>query len=64
MPSIFVLQDLTRRHDQFGDGVAYTKYRARRLLGRRGRRSDDRDPSGGLHALWLRTWWRGRGLRR
>ncbi|MDH6490212.1 hypothetical protein [Streptomyces sp. SAI-127] len=127
----FVLQDLTRCRDLFGDGVAYTKYRARRLLGRRGRRSDDRDPSlglpvherravrvysvvlvvgttlclaffaavtlpadltlfaravveagtgrsvwdrldgiavvvtlGGLHALWLRTWWRGRGLRR
>jgi putative peptide zinc metalloprotease protein len=127
----FVLQDLTRCRDLFGDGVAYTRYRARHLLGRRGRRTDDRDPSlglpvherravrvysvvlvvgttlclaffaavtlpadltlfaravveagtgrsawdrldgiavvvtlGGLHALWLRTWWRGRGLRR
>ncbi|CAM5592952.1 hypothetical protein [Streptomyces canus] len=127
----FVLQDLTRCRDLFGDGVAYTRYRARRLLRRRGRRTDDRDPSlglpaherravrvygvvlvvgtalclvffaavtlpadltlfaraavksgtgpsagdrldgiavvvalGGLHALWLRTWWRGRGLRR
>ncbi|WP_329227896.1 hypothetical protein [Streptomyces canus] len=127
----FVLQDLTRCRDLFGDGAAYTKYRARRLLRRRGRRTDDRDPSlglpaherravrvysvvlvvgtalclaffaavalpadltlfaravvksgtgqsagdrldgiavvvtlGGLHALWLRTWWRGRGLRR
>ncbi|WP_326668361.1 hypothetical protein [Streptomyces canus] len=127
----FVLQDLTRCRDLFGDGTAYTKYRARRLLRRRGRRTDDRDPSlglpaherravrvysavlvvgtalclaffaavalpadltlfaravvksgtgqsagdrldgiavvvtlGGLHALWLRTWWRGRGLRR
>ncbi|MCX4860191.1 hypothetical protein OG426_20040 [Streptomyces canus] len=127
----FVLQDLTRCRDLFGDGAAYTKYRARRLLRCRGRRSDDRDPSlrlpaherravrvysavlvvgtalclaffaavalpadltlfaravvksgtgqsagdrldgiavvvtlGGLHALWLRTWWRGRGLRR
>ncbi|MCX5259196.1 hypothetical protein OOK27_34555 [Streptomyces canus] len=126
----FVLQDLTRCRDLFGDGAAYTKYRARRLLRRRGRRTDDRDPSlelptherravrvysvvlvvgttlclaffaavtlpadltlfaravvesgtgrsvwdrldgiavvvtlGGLHALWLRTWWRGRGLR-
>ncbi|MFG2470818.1 hypothetical protein ACGFXB_35930 [Streptomyces canus] len=127
----FVLQDLTRCRDLFGDGVAYTRYRARRLLRRRGRRTDDRDPSlglpaherravrvysvvlvvgtalclaffaavtlpadltlfaralvksgtgrsagdrldgivvvvalGGLHALWLRTWWRSRGLRR
>ncbi|WP_328782728.1 hypothetical protein OHQ89_33355 [Streptomyces canus] len=127
----FVLQDLARCRDLFGDGVAYTRYRARRLLRRRGRRTDDRDPSlglpaherravrvysvvlvvgtalclaffaavtlpadltlfaravvksgtgqsawdrldgiavvvalGGLHALWLRTWWRGRGLRR
>ncbi|MGX1474744.1 UNVERIFIED_CONTAM: putative peptide zinc metalloprotease protein [Streptomyces canus] len=127
----FVLQDLTRCRDLFGDGVAYTRYRARRLLRRPGRRTDDRDPSlglpaherravrvysvvlvvgttlclaffaavtlpadltlfaravveagtgrsawdrldgiavvvtlGGLHALWLRTWWRGRGLRR
>ncbi|WP_328976471.1 hypothetical protein [Streptomyces canus] len=127
----FVLQDLTRCRDLFGDGAAYTKYRARRLLRRRGRRTDDRDPSlglpaherravrvysavlvvgtalclaffaavalpadltlfaravvksgtgqsagdrldgiavvvtlGGLHALWLRTWWRSRGLRR
>ncbi|MFG2726320.1 hypothetical protein [Streptomyces canus] len=127
----FVLQDLTGCRDLFGDGVAYTRYRARRLLRRRGRRTDDRDPSlglpvherravrvysvvlvvgttlclaffaavtlpadltlfaravvesgtgrsawdrldgiavvvtlGGLHALWLRTWWRGRRLRR
>ncbi|WP_406157519.1 hypothetical protein OG806_18065 [Streptomyces sp. NBC_00882] len=127
----FVLQDLTRCRDLFGDGMAYTKYRARRLLRGRNRRIDDRDPSlglpaherravrvysvvlvvgtalclaffaavtlpadlmlfaravvksgngpstwdrldgiavvvalGGLHTLWLRTWWRGRGLRR
>nr|WSZ17120.1 hypothetical protein OH837_29330 [Streptomyces canus] len=127
----FVLQDLTRCRDLFGDGMAYTKHRARRLLRGRNRRIDDRDPSlglpaherravrvysvvlvvgtalclaffaavtlpadltlfaravvksgtgpsawdrldgiavvvalGGLHALWLRTWWRGRGLRR
>ncbi|MGX1369977.1 putative peptide zinc metalloprotease protein [Streptomyces canus] len=127
----FVLQDLTRCRDLFGDGVAYTRYRARRLLGRRGRRTDERDPSlalpaherravraysvvlvlgttlclaffaavtlpadltlfaravvksasgqsawdrldgiavvvalGGLHGLWLRTWWRGSRLSR
>lgn len=127
----FVLQDLTGCRDLFGDGVAYTRYRARRLLPRRGRRTDEPDPSlglpaherravrgysvvlvvgtalclaffaavtlpadltlfaravvksgagpsawdrldgitvvvtlGALHALWLRTWWRGRGLRR
>lgn len=131
----FVLQDLTRCRDLFGDGVAYTKYvtrrTARRLLRRRGRRTDEPDPSlqlppherravrvysvvlvvgttlclaffaaltlpadvtllaravgrlgpgrsaaerldatavvvtlGGLHALWLRTWWRGRRSRR
>ncbi|MEV7070281.1 hypothetical protein [Streptomyces sp. NPDC093990] len=123
----FVLQDLTRCRDLFGDGVAYTRYRARRLL----RRTGEADPSlelpaherravraysvvlvlgttlclaffaavtlpadltlfaralgksvagrsawdrldgiavvvtlGGLHALWLRTWWRGSRLRR
>ena len=127
----FVLQDLTRCRDLFGDGVAFTRYRLRRLLRRRGGRTDEPDPSlalppherravrvysvvlvvgttlclaffaavtlpadvtlfaravvragsgpsawdrldglavvvtlGGLHALWLRTWWRGRGLRR
>jgi hypothetical protein len=127
----FVLQDVTRCRDLYGDGVAYTRYRARRLLPGRGRRTDDEDPSlglpaherravraysvvlvlgttlclaffaavtlpaditlfaraltksvaarstgdrldgiavvvtlGGLHALWLRTWWRGRRLRR
>jgi hypothetical protein len=127
----FVLQDLTRCRDLFGDGVAYTRYRARRLLRRRGRRTGEPDPSrhlpaherravrvysvvlvvgttlclaffaavtlpadavllaravaesvtgesawdrldgiavvvvlGALHALWLRTWWRGRRLRR
>ncbi|WP_405473178.1 hypothetical protein [Streptomyces canus] len=127
----FVLQDLTRCRDLFGDGAAYTRYRARRLLRRRGRRTDDLDPSlglpaherravrvysavlvvgtalclaffaavtlpadltlfaravvksgtgqsagdrldgiavvvalGGLHVLWLFTWWRGRRLRR
>ncbi|MEU0406715.1 hypothetical protein ABZ307_02675 [Streptomyces griseorubiginosus] len=126
----FVLQDLTRCRDLFGDGVAFTRYRLRRLLRRRGGRTDEPDPSlalppherravrvysvvlvvgttlclaffaavtlpadvtlfaravvragtgpsawdrldglavvvtlGGLHALWLRTWWRGRGLR-
>nr|WP_239157994.1 hypothetical protein [Streptomyces sp. SID13726] len=124
----FVLQDLTRCRDLFGDGVAYTRYRARRLLRRPDRRTGAEDPSlelpaherravrvysvvlvvgtalcltffaaitlpaditllaravaklgpgratsdrldglavvvtlGGLHALWLRTWWRGRG---
>lgn len=127
----FVLQDLTRCRDLFGDGVAFTRYRFRRLLRRRDGRTDDVDPSlrlppnerravrvysvvlvlgtalclaffaavtlpadvtlfaravgrlgpgepvsarldglavvvtlGGLHALWLRTWWRGRRLRR
>lgn len=127
----FVLQDLTRCRDLYGDGVAYTRYRVRRLTRRRGRRTDGPDPSlglpaherravrvysvvlvvgttlclgffaavtlpadlallaravarsvaggsawdrldgiavvvalGGLHALWLRTWWRGRALRR
>jgi hypothetical protein len=126
----FVLQDVTRCRDLYGDGVAYTRYRARRLLPGRGRRTDDEDPSlglpaherravraysvvlvlgttlclaffaavtlpaditlfaraltksvaarstgdrldgiavvvtlGGLHALWLRTWWRGGRLR-
>lgn len=124
----FVLQDLTRCRDLFGDGVAYTRYRARRMLRRR---TVEPDPSlelppherravrvysgvlvlgttlclaffaavtlpadvtlfaraltrlgpghsagerldgtavvltlGGLHALWLRTWWRGRRARR
>ncbi|MFC8432531.1 hypothetical protein [Streptomyces sp. NPDC057253] len=123
----FVLQDLTGCRDLFGDGVAFARYRARRLLRRRGGRSEEPDPSlqlpaherravrvysvvlvvgttlclaffaavtlpaditlfaralvkaasgpsvgdrldgvavvltlGGLHALWLRTWWRGR----
>ncbi|MDH6584720.1 putative peptide zinc metalloprotease protein [Streptomyces sp. SAI-133] len=122
----FVLQDLTRCRDLFGDGVAYTRYRARRLLRRGGRDPSRALPAherravraysvvlvlgttlclaffaavtlpaditlftralvksaagrsvrdrldgiavvvtlGGLHALWLRTWWRGRGLRR
>ncbi|WP_328747542.1 hypothetical protein OHT57_18560 [Streptomyces sp. NBC_00285] len=122
----FVLQDLTRCRDLFGDGVAFTRYRLRRLPGRRGGRTTAPDPSlalppherravrvysvvlvvgttlclaffaaltlpadvtllaravgrlgpghppsdrldgiavvvtlGGLHALWLRTWWRG-----
>jgi hypothetical protein len=123
----FVLQDLTRCRDLFGDGVAFTRYRFRRLPGFRGGRTAAPDPSlelppnerravrvysvvlvvgttlclaffaaltlpadvtllaravgrlgpgrppsdrldaiavvvalGGLHALWLRTWWRGR----
>lgn len=30
----FVLQDVTRCRDLYGDGVAYTKYAARRALGR------------------------------
>ncbi|MEU6351148.1 hypothetical protein ABZ896_17710 [Streptomyces sp. NPDC047072] len=128
----FVLQDLTRCRDLFGDGVAYTKYQARYTARRvLHRRTGETDPSlelpaherravrgysvvlvvgttlclaffaavtlpadvtlfaraltrlgpghsvgerldgaavvvtfGGLHALWVRTWWRGRRLRR
>jgi hypothetical protein len=37
----FVLQDLTRCRDLYGDGVAYTKYAARRTL----RRTTAPDPS-------------------
>ncbi|WP_095934373.1 hypothetical protein [Streptomyces sp. Tue6028] len=40
----FVLQDVTRCRDLYGDGVAYTKYAARRLL----RRTGESDPSLGL----------------
>ncbi|MFD1272662.1 hypothetical protein ACFQ51_14950 [Streptomyces kaempferi] len=121
----FVLQDLTRCRDLYGDGVAFSKYAARRVL----RRAPAPDPSldlplherravrvysavlvvgttlclaflatvtlpadvilfaravtrlgpghsaaqrldsaavvvalGGVHLLWARTWWRGRGV--
>ncbi|MGD1223970.1 MULTISPECIES: hypothetical protein [Streptomyces] len=40
----FVLQDVTRCRDLYGDGVAYTKYAVRRLL----RRAGESDPSLGL----------------
>ncbi|MET9685203.1 hypothetical protein [Streptomyces coeruleorubidus] len=38
----FVLQDLTYCRNLYGDGMAYTKYLARRLLGQKGQRDPSR----------------------